>query len=282
MNSDLVTFSEPQIQLLKRTICRPKKREATTDELALFVGQCKRTGLDPFSKQIYAIFRWDKRVNDEVMTVQTAIDGFRVIAERTGTYLGKAATYWCDADAKWREVWLEKTSPAASKVLVRKVLHGHVVEIPAVAHWDEYVDRNSPMWKSMPANQLAKCAEALALRQAFPNDLSGLYTADEMAQADAQTVAVGEPSGALPLNGAASAESPGGSDAAPASERTPLSDEDRASLTEALTAAGIDDNDLTMLLTAVGVDSTDDLDAQTAYELRQRLGEHLARKATTS
>jgi hypothetical protein len=58
----------------------------------------------------------------------------------------------------------------------------------------------------------------------------------------------------------------------------PLSDEDRASLTEALAAAGIDDNDLTMLLTAVGVDSTDDLDAQTAYELRQRLGEHLARK----
>ena len=184
-----MTFTPEQVQLIKRTICRPRKREATTDELALFVGQCKRTGLDPFSKQIYAIFRWNGQVKDEMMTVQTAIDGFRVIAERTRSYLGKAGTYWCGKDGQWSEVWLAKEPPAAAKVVVRKLVAGHVARTAAVAHWSEYADTSSPMWKSMPANQLAKCAEALALRQAFPNDLSGLYTADEMAQAEAAPLA---------------------------------------------------------------------------------------------
>lgn len=263
MNTDLVTFSPPQIELLKRTICRPKNREATNDELALFVGQCKRTGLDPFSQQIYAIFRKDGRTGDERMTVQTAIDGFRLIAERTGKYLGKAGTYWCSTDAKWREVWLETERPAAAKVVVRKLVDGHIAESPAVAHWSEYVDNNSPMWRSMPANQIAKCAEALALRQAFPNDLSGIYTSDEMAQADAQPLAA-----TVVENGTAP----------PALEASPLSDEERAQLTDALNVAGIDENDLAMLLTAVGVDSTDNLDRKSALELRKELGAHLARR----
>jgi phage recombination protein Bet len=184
MSSELVSFTDQQVALLKRTICRPKNREATKDELALFVGQCKRTGLDPFAKQIYAIFRWSKREKDEVMTIQTAIDGFRLIAERTGCYLGKSAAYWCGPDGVWKDVWISGEHPVAAKVVVRKVIVDQVSDSPAVAHWSEYADGESPMWKSMPANQLAKCAEALALRQAFPNDLSGLYTIDEMARAD--------------------------------------------------------------------------------------------------
>jgi phage recombination protein Bet len=265
MNTDLVTFSDAQIALLKRTICRPKNRDATTDELALFVGQCKRTGLDPFAKQIYAIFRNDRRAGGEVMTVQTGIDGFRVIAERTGTYLGKAATYWCGPDGEWREVWLESAHPEASKVLVRKVLHEHVVEIPAVAHWAEYVDANSPMWKSMPANQLAKCAESLALRQAFPNDLSGLYTADEMAQADAQPLAVAE-------SVAAGITPP--ADATVVEDRM-LTDDERREIVAAFDEAGVN---VEMFLTAVGVEATDDLTEQGAFKLREKLGEHLARQ----
>lgn len=186
---ELVSFTNDQLNLIKRAICCPKDREATNDELGLFVGQCKRTQLDPFAKQIYAIFRFDKRLNREVMTVQTGIDGFRVIAERTGQYLGKAGTWWCGDDGEWKEVWLASEKPKAAKVTVRKIVGGVVGETSAVAHWSEYVDEKSAMWKSMPANQIAKCAEALALRQAFPNDLSGLYTSDEMAQADARPLA---------------------------------------------------------------------------------------------
>lgn len=177
-------LTDDQIALMKRTICKPKNREATNDELSLFVGQCKRTGLDPFAKQIYAIFRYSTKAKAEVMTIQTSIDGFRVIAERTGKFLGKTKTLWCDAEGKWSDVWLKDEHPHAAKVIVRKKVGRTPTDTPAVAHWKEYADESSPMWKSMPANQLAKCAEALALRQAFPNDLSGLYTIDEMGRAD--------------------------------------------------------------------------------------------------
>jgi phage recombination protein Bet len=184
---DLVTFSNEQINLIKRTICKPKEREATNDELALFIGQAKRTGLDPFAKQIYAVFRKSHGV--EQMTIQTAIDGFRLIAERTGKYAGKLGTWWCGPDRVWHEVWIDAAPPVAAKVTVQKAVDGLIAPTPAVAHWKEYAARDykgnlTSMWQNMPANQLAKCAEALALRQAFPNELSGLYTADEMAQAN--------------------------------------------------------------------------------------------------
>ena len=75
---DLVQFTDDQVALIKRTICKPKERQATNDELALFIAQAKRTGLDPFAKQIYAIFR--KSHGEEQMTIQTGIDGFRLTA----------------------------------------------------------------------------------------------------------------------------------------------------------------------------------------------------------
>jgi phage recombination protein Bet len=269
MSTDLVTFTPEQIQLVKRTICSPKNREATTDELALFIGQCKRTGLDPFSKQIYAIFRWNNKLQQEVMTVQTAIDGFRLIAERTGKYLGTAGTYWCGEDTCWHEVWISAANPIAAKVVVSKAANGHVAESAAVAHWSEYVDPNSPMWRTregggMPANQLAKCAEALALRRAFPNDLSGLYTIDEMAQADAQPLVVAE----APQLAAVAAEPSG------ASDDHPLSVDAQEELVAAFEAAG---EPIEMFLTAVGVEATDDLTESAALKLRERLGEHLAK-----
>lgn len=259
MSADIVTFSDGQIQLMKRTVCRPKKREATNDELALFVGYCKRTGLDPFAKQIYAIFRWDKQANDEVMTVQTAIDGFRVIAERTGKYLGKTASLWCSEDGEWREVWLDKEPPKAAKVTVRKAVGEHIAEIPAVAHWKEYVDTKSNMWISMPANQLAKCAESLALRQAFPNDLSGLYTTEEMAQADA------EPHTAVAVS-------------APEVLALPAPPETVERLSKVLRALDLSSDRLQMELVAVGVEhakSPDEplagLTAEQAHRLEERL-----------
>lgn len=174
--------------LVKATVLKPKNRDATDAELALFAEQAQRTGLDPMARQIYGVFR--KSRGAEQMTIQVGIDGLRTIAERSGTYLGQTGPFWCGEDGKWQEVWFSKEPPAAAKVVVRKLLGGQVAETPAVAHFGEYVPMydGQPMglWKEKPALMLAKCAEALALRKAFPQDMSGLYTDDEMQRADAQ------------------------------------------------------------------------------------------------
>ncbi|MGY0062768.1 phage recombination protein Bet [Streptomyces sp. LZ34] len=166
--------------------------QVAAEELSAFLHLCQRTRLDPFSRQIYLIGRWDNRQQRKVYTPQTSIDGYRVIAHRVvaeqGGNLGYEDTLWCDEDGRWRDVWLSDAPPAAAKVSV--IRNGQ--RFPAVALFREYVqtgkeNKRIGLWGKMPAGQLAKCAEALALRKAFPHDLAGVYTAEEMAQADNPT-----------------------------------------------------------------------------------------------
>jgi phage recombination protein Bet len=154
-----------QIEIIKRTIAPG----ISDDELYLFSLVCQRTGLDPFFKQIYAIKRGGK------MTIQTGIDGYRLLAERTGCYAGSDDPEYNSEEAE---------HPGWAKVTVWKIVQGHRYPFSAKARWSEYASPTNDLWKKMPYLMLAKCAESLALRKAFPAELSGIYTREEMHQAE--------------------------------------------------------------------------------------------------
>ena len=169
---------------------------APPTDMALLLHHCQRTGVDPWARQIYLVSR--KTKNGIVHSVQMSIDGMRLAAsradERTGGGHSYEETLWCGSDGVWQESWLSTAPPLAAKVCV--VRDGH--RFPVVAHLQEYqpVDRDGVpvgLWGRMPALMLAKCAEALALRRAYAKDLSGLYTADEMAQANTSPAQASSP-----------------------------------------------------------------------------------------
>lgn len=163
-------WNEKQIAALKQLglVNAPK------GDLAVFLHYAQRTGLDPFARQLYMIERGGR------YTIQASIDGLRIVAQRSGEYAGQAGPFWCGEDGEWTDVWLSEQPPIAAKVGVFR--QGFAEPLWAVAKFSSY-NAGTPIWRKMPDTMIAKCAEALALRKAFPNDLSGIYTTEEMEQA---------------------------------------------------------------------------------------------------
>jgi phage recombination protein Bet len=178
-------FNSKQLDILKNSICKGVSNE----EFEVFLMACVKTQLDPFMRQIYAVKRKAKKPDGtwgETMTIQTGIDGYRLIAERTERYApGPEPTYCYDSNGGLQ---------SATAFIKKQTKDGTWHSVSASAYIDEYCQtftdratgekKATGMWGNMPRTMLAKCAEAQALRKAFPAEMSGVYTKEEMAQAD--------------------------------------------------------------------------------------------------
>ena len=182
-------FSPKQVDILKNSLCKG----ISSEEFEIFLMACAKTQLDPFMRQIYAVKRKAKKPDGswgETMTIQTGIDGYRLIAERTERYApGEEPTYVYDKDGFLL---------SATAYIKKQTKDGTWHTVSASAYIDEYcqtiLDRQTGekkatgLWSTMPRTMLSKCAEAQALRKAFPAEMSGVYTKEEMLQADVEDI----------------------------------------------------------------------------------------------
>jgi len=185
LHKDASQFSADQLSLIKSTVAKG----TTNDELSLFLYTAERTGLDPLMKQIHAIKRWSSRDGRDVMSIQTGIDGLRLIADRTERYAPGPEPVIVEDPAG---------NIIKATAYVKKWVSTEWHTIGATAYYSEYVQTNKDgrpigLWAKMPRLMTAKCAEALALRKAFPAEMSGVYTFDETTQADSETPVVPAP-----------------------------------------------------------------------------------------
>lgn len=169
--SNALDFPDEKKALIKKTY----GKDLTDLEFDLFISVASARGLDPVMNQIHAVKRNDKNAGEKSMTIQVGIDGFRVTASRSGAYAGRDETVF-----EYNGSALKK-----AKVTVYKIVQGMRVPFTETASWSEYFPTNEKqnfMWKKMPETMLSKCAEAKALRAAFPSDLSGIYIPEEIQQ----------------------------------------------------------------------------------------------------
>jgi phage recombination protein Bet len=156
---------------------------ASKSEAAVLLEIVKRRRLDPFSRQVYFVKRWDAAKHAEVWAIQTSIDGLRSIAERTGKYDGQdEPEYGEDEAGKFCKVKVYRKDWSPNRAAV------------GIAYLNEFIQKKkdgtaTSFWARMPRLMLAKCAEALAIRKAFPEDAAGLYISEEMPEERPQMVA---------------------------------------------------------------------------------------------
>ena len=198
------TFRPSQIALIERM-----NPDCNPTEFNQFMHVAAQLGLDPLRKQIYAfVFNKDKP-DSRRMSIVVGIDGFRSVAKRSGEYRPdtRAPRFTYDPELK-----NDATNPlglVSAEVSVFQWSHDAWHEVTAVAYWDEFapivdggdwqenergkrffkkdgtrmLDPKKDAWRKMARIMLSKCAEAQAIRRAWPEDLSAIYSDEEMDRA---------------------------------------------------------------------------------------------------
>ncbi len=201
-------FTNNQLALIRKTVAA----DTNQDEFELFVHTAKHLRLDPLRRQIYAFVFSKDKPDKRRMSIIVAIDGFRAIADRTGCYRPDEDEPTFEIDQALKSA----TNPIGlvkATVRVWKHSHGDWHKVTASAYWDEYAPikdewgegedgrrrktgkqalDQSGNWPKMPRLMLAKVAEALALRTAWPDDFSNDYAAEEVDRSRAQDMTAWE------------------------------------------------------------------------------------------
>lgn len=184
-NTSVSAMSEDELINILRNSLYPG---AQTDSIKMVLGYCQASGLDPMQKPVHIVPIWDSKLGTMRDVVMPGIGLYRTQMSRTGECAGVSEPEF-GADVTETLGGVSITFPASCKVVVKRVLpSGHIAEYAATERWKEnYAMKGgkeksaapNAMWTKRPYAQLAKCAEAQALRKAFP-ELGAAPTADEM------------------------------------------------------------------------------------------------------
>ena len=156
----------------------------TPETVRLALSYCKARRLDPFKRCIHIVPIWDSKKKCLVDTIWPGIGELRTTAHRTGVYAGRDKTEFGPMVEDHWGAGGEKVSvnfPEWAQVTVyRMVKKMRVAYAGPQVYWIETfasVKSGAPnsMWRTRPRGQLDKCAEAAALRAAFPEEVGNEY-----------------------------------------------------------------------------------------------------------
>lgn len=177
----LVTWTGKQLSLIRQTVAR----DCNPAEFDMFVHTCRALRLDPLRRQAHAFVFSKNDAAKRQLTIVTSISGYRSIAERTGAYRpdDKAPRY----EMGEKNADSNPLGIIRCEVTVYKHSHGEWWPVVGEAWWDEYVplydgkiDKFKTGWTKMPRIMIAKCAEANALRKAWPDNFAGVHEESEV------------------------------------------------------------------------------------------------------
>lgn len=192
----LVEYTGNQLELIRRTVAK----DTNAEEFEQFIHICKHTRLDPLRRQVFCFVFNKQKADKRQMVIVTSIGGYRTIASRTGNYRpGSTQTVFNEAAVD------KLTNPKGieyGEATVYQFAHGDWHAITERAYWEEFaplvddwiegddgrrrpsgkpkLDPKKEGWHRMPRVMIEKCAEAKALRRAWPDDFDGLYSEDEI------------------------------------------------------------------------------------------------------